>query len=280
MAKKTTGKKIRDILFGVLSFFLAFFLFLLSLCVLTELSLFNKDYWIDKMNSTNYFSDKSEEITDKLVILGNASGLKKEFCESIVDSIMVTSDTENYLDDFFRAGTGHIDTTAFKQKFVTELDAYIKKNNAKVDQKNVDYLVKNAENQYKECVHIPLLVTISGYFHAVKKYLPYVMAGLVLLSAIIVLVLVFGNRWKHRVFKYLYFAAAADFLALTTAAAYMSINGGLKNINLESRAFYNMVVLFANEMNVILWAEAAFFFITAAAFFCLYRSLFLKLTAD
>ena len=129
MAKKTTGKKIRDILFGVLSFFLAFFLFLLSLCVLTELSLFNKDYWIDKMNSTNYFSDKSEEITDKLVILGNASGLKKEFCESIVDSIMVTSDTENYLDDFFRAGTGHIDTTAFKQKFVTELDAYIKKNN-------------------------------------------------------------------------------------------------------------------------------------------------------
>ena len=69
MSKKTAGKKVRDILFGVLSFFLSFFLFMLSLGVVGEISLFNKSFWIDQMNSTNYFVDKCDEMTDRLVIL-------------------------------------------------------------------------------------------------------------------------------------------------------------------------------------------------------------------
>ena len=173
MAKKTAGKKVRDILFGVLSFFLSLFLFMLSLGVVGEISLFNKSFWIDQMNSTNYFVDKCDEMTDRLVILGYASGLSKDFCEKIVDPIMITTDTETYLDDFFEGGTGRVDTTAFKQKFISELESYIKEKNAKVDQSNVDYLVKNAESRYKDCVKIPLLTQIAGYFHAVKKYLPY-----------------------------------------------------------------------------------------------------------
>ena len=44
MSKKTAGKKVRDILFGVLSFFLSFFLFMLSLGVVGEISLFNKSF--------------------------------------------------------------------------------------------------------------------------------------------------------------------------------------------------------------------------------------------
>ena len=280
MAKKTTGKKVRDILFVVLSFFLALFLFVLSFCVVSETSLFNKGFWIDKMNATNYFAGKTDEVKSKLVILGNASGLTKEFCESVVDPLMITTDTEAYLDDYFNGGTGHMDTTAFRQKFISELEAYIKKSNAKVDQENVDYLVKNAENQYVECMRIPLLVSVAGYFHAIKKYLPFFILGTVLLCVIIVLVLVFGNRWRHRAFKYLYFAAAADCLAMTFSAAYMSVNGGLKNINLQSRALYEMIVRFANEINVLLWVVAAFFFVAAFALFFLYRSLYIKLTTD
>lgn len=280
MSKKTAGKKVRDILFGVLSFFLSFFLFMLSLGVVGEISLFNKSFWIDQMNSTNYFVDKCDEMTDRLVILGYASGLSKDFCEKIVDPIMITTDTETYLDDFFEGGTGRVDTTAFKQKFISELESYIKEKNAKVDQSNVDYLVKNAESRYKDCVKIPLLTQIAGYFHAVKKYLPYITAGLALLSAVIVLVLTFGNRWRHRIFKYLYFATAADCLALTTVAAYVSINGGLRNINLQSRSLYQMVVLFANNVNIMLWVVAAFFLVSAFLFFFLYRSFYLRLTSD
>ena len=66
----------------------------------------------------------------------------------------------------------------------------------------------------------------------------------------------------------------------TTVAAYVSINGGLKNINLQSRALYQMVVLFANNVNIMLWVVAAFFLVSAFLFFFLYRSFYLRLTSD
>ena len=66
MSKKTVSKKIRDIIFGVLSFILALFLFADSICVLSVAFVFNKNAWIDQMHLSNYFVDKTDEVKNKL----------------------------------------------------------------------------------------------------------------------------------------------------------------------------------------------------------------------
>ena len=126
MSKKPLSKKFRDVLFSVLSFILALFLFLNSLCILISVFVFNKNVWLDQMNASNYYSDKTDEIKNKLVNLGNASGLPAEFFDRVVDSIQVSNDTENYLDAYFNGSNDLIDTTAFKQTFYTQLDEYVK----------------------------------------------------------------------------------------------------------------------------------------------------------
>ena len=176
MSKKPLSKKFRDVLFSVLSFILALFLFLNSLCILISVFVFNKNVWLDQMNASNYYSDKTDEIKNKLVNLGNASGLPAEFFDRVVDSIQVSNDTENYLDAYFNGSNDLIDTTAFKQTFYTQLDEYVKEKNAKIDDSNVDYLVKNAEHIYARSLEIPLFYRLFAYFQALKGWLPVVIA--------------------------------------------------------------------------------------------------------
>ena len=156
MSKKPISKKIRDIIFGVLSFILSLFLFVNSICVLIFAFVFNENAWIDQMNSSNYFIDKTDEIQNKLVMLGNASGLPPEFFDNIVDTIQVSNDTQTYFDAYFDGRKASIDTTAFKQRFYSEIDSYVKEKNAKVDEANVDYLVKKAEYIYSQSLQMPL----------------------------------------------------------------------------------------------------------------------------
>lgn len=71
--------KIRGIVFCLLSFVLSFVLLLLSISVMLEATILNPSYILDNMNTTNYFTDKKDEITRELVDLGYASGLEESF---------------------------------------------------------------------------------------------------------------------------------------------------------------------------------------------------------
>ena len=98
---KRTRKKVRNIVFSILSFVLALFLFIDIICVFTAVFAINENRWIDQMNASNYFSDKADEITNRLVALGNASGLPPEFFDEAVDPIQITNDTQTYMDSYF-----------------------------------------------------------------------------------------------------------------------------------------------------------------------------------
>ena len=280
MSKKPLSKKIRDVLFSVLSFILALFLFLDSICILTSVFVFNKNVWLDQMNVSNYYSDKTDEIKNKLVVLGNASDLPAEFFDGAIDSILVSNDTEKYLDAYFNGNNDLIDTTAFKQKFYAKLEEYIKEKNAKVDDSNVDYLVKNAEQIYARSLEIPLFYRLFVYFQAIKSWLPIVIAVLSVLSLSIVLILLFGNKWRHRAFKYYYYACAGAFLSLLVSSVYLTAVGGLKKIVLESRALYNVAVTCGTSVIIALWAMCGFFFIAAFVMFFIYRTKFIKLSSS
>ena len=79
--------KIRGIVFCLLSFVLSFVLLLLSISVMLEATILNPSYILDNMNTTNYFTDKKDEITRELVDLGYASGLEESFFGNVVETI-------------------------------------------------------------------------------------------------------------------------------------------------------------------------------------------------
>lgn len=268
------NSKVRHIIYGIISFVLSFVLFLLSFAIVLQSTILNPSYIMDNMNTSNYFVDKRDEIKESLVDLGYASGLDEKFFENVVDEVTIHDNTQAYLNSFYAGEEAKIDTTAFKQKFNSELDSYISKNNLKVaNDGSREYLINQAANIYAAALRIPLFGTLSVYLIALKNMMPLIIGGLAVLVAILCVIIIFTNRWKHRAVRYICYSTSAAFLTVGIIPAVLLSTGYMSKINIDSRAFYN---LFVQSMNNILIAVAicsVIFFIISIGLFFLHKSM-------
>lgn len=268
------NSKVRHIIYGIISFVLSFVLFLLSFAIVLQSTILNPSYIMDNMNTSNYFVDKRDEIKESLVDLGYASGLDEKFFENVVDEVTIHDNTQAYLNSFYAGEEAKIDTTAFKQKFNSELDSYISKNNLKVaNDGSREYLINQAANIYAAALRIPLFATLSAYLIALKNMMPLIIGGLAVLVAILCVIIIFTNSWKHRAVRYICYSTSAAFLTVGIIPAVLLSTGYMSKINIDSRAFYN---LFVQSMNNILIAVAicsVIFFIVSIGLFFLQKSM-------
>lgn len=266
--------KVRHIIYGIISFVLSFVLFLFSFAIVLQSTILNPSYIMDNMNASNYFVDKRDEIKESLVNLGYASGLDEKFFENVVDEVTIHDNTQAYLNSFYAGEEAKIDTTAFKQKFNSELDSYISKNNLKVaNDGSREYLINQAANIYAAALRIPLFTTLSAYLIALKNMMPLIIGGLAVLVAILCVIIIFTNRWKHRAVRYICYSTSAAFLTVGIIPAVLLSTGYMSKINIDSRAFYNLFVQSMNNILIALAICSVIFFIVSIGLFFLYKSM-------
>ena len=268
------NSKVRHIIYGIISFVLSFILFLLSFAIVLQSTILNPSYIMDNMNASNYFVDKRDEIKESLVDLGYASGLDEKFFENVVDEVTIHDNTQAYLNSFYAGEEAKIDTTAFKQKFNSELDSYISKNNLKVaNDGSREYLINQAANIYAAALRIPLFATLSVYLVALKNMMPLIIGGLAVLVAILCVIIIFTNRWKHRAVRYICYSTSAAFLTVGIIPAVLLSTGYMSKINIDSRAFYNLFVQSMNNILIALAICSVIFFIVSIGLFFLNKSM-------
>lgn len=268
------NSKVRHIIYGIISFVLSFVLFLISFAIVLQSTILNPSYIMDNMNTSNYFVDKRDEIKESLVDLGYASGLDEKFFENVVDEVTIHDNTQAYLNSFYAGEEAKIDTTAFKQKFNSELDSYISKNNLKVaNDGSREYLINQAANIYAAALRIPLFATLSVYLIALKNMMPLIIGGLAVFVAIICVIIIFTNRWKHRAVRYICYSTSAAFLTVGIIPAVLLSTGYMSKINIDSRAFYNLFVQSMNNILIALAICSVIFFIVSIGLFFLHKSM-------
>lgn len=268
------NSKVRHIIYGIISFVLSFVLFLISFAIVLQSTILNPSYIMDNMNTSNYFVDKRDEIKESLVNLGYASGLDEKFFENVVDEVTIHDNTQAYLNSFYAGEEAKIDTTAFKQKFNSELDSYISKNNLKVaNDGSREYLINQAANIYAAALRIPLFATLSAYLIALKNMMPLIIGGLAVLVAILCVIIIFTNSWKHRAVRYICYSTSAAFLTVGIIPAVLLSTGYMSKINIDSRAFYNLFVQSMNNILIALAICSVIFFIVSIGLFFLNKSM-------
>ncbi len=268
------NSKVRHIIYGIISFVLSFVLFLLSFAIVLQSTILNPSYIMDNMNTSNYFVDKRDEIKESLVDLGYASGLDEKFFENVVDEVTIHDNIQAYLNSFYAGEEAKIDTTAFKQKFNSELDSYISKNNLKVaNGESREYLINQAANIYAANLRIPLFTTLSVYIIALKNMMPLIIGGLAVLVAILCVIIIFTNRWKHRAVRYICYSTSSAFLTVGIIPAVLLSTGYMSKINIDSRAFYNLFVQSMNNILVAIAICSVIFFIVSIGLFFLHKSM-------
>lgn len=275
------NSKVRHIIYGIISFVLSFVLFLISFAIVLQSTILNPSYIMDNMNTSNYFVDKRDEIKESLVDLGYASGLDEKFFENVVDEVTIHDNTQAYLNSFYAGEKAKIDTTAFKQKFNSELDSYISKNNLKVaNDGSREYLINQAANIYAAALRIPLFATLSVYLIALKNMMPLIIGGLAVLVAILCVIIIFTNRWKHRAVRYICYSTSAAFLTVGIIPAVLLSTGYMSKINIDSRAFYNLFVQSMNNILIALAVCSVIFFIVSIGLFFLHKSMRRRASED
>ena len=268
------NSKVRHIIYGIISFVLSFILFLLSFAIVLQSTILNPSYIMDNMNASNYFVDKRDEIKESLVDLGYASGLDEKFFENVVDEVTIHDNTQAYLNSFYAGEEAKIDTTAFKQKFNSELDSYISKNNLKVaNDGSREYLINQAANIYAAALRIPLFATLSVYLVALKNMMPLIIGGLAVLVAILCVIIIFTIRWKHRAVRYICYSTSAAFLTVGIIPAVLLSTGYMSKINIDSRAFYNLFVQSMNNILIAIAICSVIFFIVSIGLFFLHKNM-------
>ena len=268
------NSKVRHIIYGIISFVLSFILFLLSFAIVLQSTILNPSYIMDNMNASNYFVDKRDEIKESLVDLGYASGLDEKFFENVVDEVTIHDNTQAYLNSFYAGEEAKIDTTAFKQKFNSELDSYISKNNLKVaNDGSREYLINQAAYIYAAALRIPLFATLSVYLVALKNMMPLIIGGLAVLVAILCVIIIFTNRWKHRAVRYICYSTSAAFLTVGIIPAVLLSTGYMSKINIDSRSFYNLFVQSMNNILIAIAICSVIFFIVSIGLFFLHKNM-------
>ncbi len=268
MSKNSLNSKIRSVWFSILSFVLSFVFFLLSICAVLQFTLLNAEFIYGGMNSTSYFLDKRDEVTKSLINLGNASGFDKEFFDGLVNELMVNEDTHAYLKSYYAGEKRNLDTTNFKNVLNEAIEKHIEENNiTNINRENVDYFVNKAALIYRDSLEIPLFAELYVYIKAVAKAMPFVTIGLVVFAAIICLVFVFANKWKHRALKYICYATSGAFLSVGLIPSVILISGKIGQINLTSRALYDLFVLVANQICITLLVCALLFLVVSVVLY-------------
>lgn len=270
---------VKKALYIILSFLMSFLLLCLSLSVLLEFTIFNKDFVVEEMNNSGYFAKKNAEIKRGLIDLGYASGLNEDFFEDLFDESLLRDDTISYINNFYSGNGSAISTDNFKEIVEEELDRYIEENNfssESVNKKSLEYFINNASKIYSNSLELPLLNSIAGYFLAIKKVLPIAIGVLAVLTILNGIIFVFSNRWKHRVARYMCYTTTTVFLTTLFPAIIILASEKIEHINITSMATYSLFVSIGNTLVFWLLGVSLFFALASVGLYIVYRYLYPK----
>lgn len=265
--------KLKPFLYSVMAFFLSFVLFLLSICMVLEFTVFSKDYMINTMDSKGYYSMVRYELQSCLTDLVYASGFEPEFAVSFANGYDVKKAVESYINSFYAGDNNLVDTTEFKQQLYAEVQNYAKQNNIEITdstEENIIYFVNEAANIYKDQISIPFFSVIGKYIDDFYNTLNIIIGVLTALALGISAVIYFTNRYKHRRYKYLCYGLAGGALSSIIIPIFISASNIIPKINITTRSLYNLFVGYFTGLFSYFYICSGAFAILALLAFLLY----------
>ncbi|HIQ80503.1 MAG TPA: hypothetical protein IAD32_04370 [Candidatus Scatavimonas merdigallinarum] len=276
MPKSAVESTLAKILYSIFSFLLSMLSFFLVLLIILQATFLNKNYILNMVNDSNYFSELSSEITEDLIDLGNASGINEAFFENFVDEVILREDVANYVENFYSGEDTSVDTTHFKQYFREKLDAYIAENNLTVSQdarQNLTTTVKEAAGIYASRVQLPYFDLIAGYFHQLLAPVFYVTLACAFVVLLIAVVMIATNKWKHRAYRYLSYSTLGTLLMTLAVPVMAYCINKLDKLAIMSRALFNLYYSCVTQfLNAFFIAAAVLALLSALFIYMHYRS--------
>ena len=265
--------KLKSVVYCVLSFFLSLTLFLFSICMILNFTVFSKDYMISTMDSQGYYSMVKYELQTRMIHLVDASGFKKDFAVNFTNSYDVKKAVDDYIASFYSNDSTLVETTAFKQQLYQAVKQYAKDENIEITpevENNVIYFINEAANIYVDQISIPFFSVIGRYLYSASSTINILSASLAILTAIIVCIIDFTNQFKHRRYRYTCYGLIGGALTtFTLPTAVLSLNM-IPKVNITTHSLYNLFVGYFNTLFYYFYICVAVMVVLAVINFIMY----------
>lgn len=282
MSEHKHSSRLRAFVYSFVSFMLTLVLFLFSISVVIESTVFSKDYMLNVMSSNGYYLMVEDELLSSMKSLGNASGLKEEFSENFVKEIDVQRNINDYISAFYSGDSTLVDTTSFKQQLYNALDKYISDNNIDkntVSGENITYFVDKATEIYVNEISIPFFSTVANYIYKAQTPFLIITIGLGVLALILIAVIFFTNKFRHRKFRYICYGFIGAFLSVSIIPIVIQISDKISKINLNTRSLYSLFVNYANGFVNGFWICSLVLLLLSVITFMLYAKYYRQATS-
>lgn len=251
--------KLKPVLYTVLSFFLAFVLSLLSVCIVVTCTIFSSDYMIDTMRTNGYHEMVKSELQTDLEDLVDASGFEKQFVDSFVKKLDIRKAVEEYIASFYTGSSTLVETTSFKQKLYSAIEEYIQEKKITVSDEtkgNIAYFVNEVADIYVTQISIPFFSTIANYIYKARSILNIVFISLSIVALVIAGIIFFTNEFKHRRFRYLFLGTTGAALTVLILPTVVLLSNKITKVNLVTRSLYTLFVNYFNGVfySFYIWA--------------------------
>ncbi len=271
--------KLKSVLYSVLSFFLAFIIFLLSICIVLKTTVFSQDYMYNAMSSSGYYAMVKDELLGELKSLGRASGFDDEFSKNFVNSLDIQASIQDYIQSFYSGDSTLVDTTLFKQSLYAAIDRYIidkdyDKN--KISGESIDYFVSSASDIYINQISIPFFSVIANYIYKSSFYITTAIIVLGAAALIITAIIFFTNKYTHRKFRYICYGLIGGCVSTAIIPSIVLLSGKISQININTRSLYNLFVEYFNGLFMNFWIYVIITLILSALTFFFYMKYYKK----
>lgn len=273
MSEQKHSSRLKAFVYSFVSFMLTLVLFLFSICIVVESTVFSKDYMLNVMSSNGYYLMVEDELLGSMKSLGNASGLKEDFSEKFVKEIDVQKNIDNYISSFYSGDSTLVDTISFKQQLYNALDEYIAENNIDkntVSSENLAYFVDKAAEIYVNEISIPFFSTVANYIYKAQTPFLIITIGLGVTALILIAVIFFTNKFRHRKFRYICYGLIGAFLSVSVIPIVIQLSDKISKINLNTRSLYNLFVNYANGLVNGFWICSLVLLLLSVITFVLY----------
>ncbi|MDR3238855.1 MAG: hypothetical protein LBT44_02050 [Clostridiales bacterium] len=229
------------------------------------MTVFEEDFFRQQIKKSHYVENITAELQETLSSYGMASGFDAEFFEQAVSRDMLEADIYREISRLYTSAGKKVDAKRFNEHLKEELLANIRSRSAAQEedivlsqeqQSALDYLADAATTAYVSIVSIPFTDQIFNVLRRLQKMNTWGLAGLTLLDALCVLILLLSGKnsvSRRGKVENLMNAIAGSAFVLIAPAIWLAWSGFLKRIYLSSKAYYSLLQQYFNSVMQMIW---------------------------
>lgn len=242
--EKSTKHKSRILICTVFSFFISIFLSILSITVILYSTVLNPDFLIDNINSSNYYKELKEEINQDLISYGAATGFDKDFFNGYLTTDMLRIDVISSVRKFYNMNAYTTSKLKFEDGLYNGFINDLRQRNIEVTpeiEKSVKALADVCITKYKKYTQMPYSENISPILTKVQFVSNIIFWACVAIIAVLIALIYFMNKWKHRAIRYYIYAVSASALMILFIPSVVFFSDKISRISLSNVYLYNLI---------------------------------------